>query len=387
MSTGSKLTKTELQALVDATNSYLTNAYTNKVIGPGSGKPRFELYHADLSLCSYKVRTVMAEKGATYFSHALHIMPAGKFVPHNYRPEYVRLRLQGAPDQKFVGGYTGASSVQSEGFDPCVVPTLVDHEEVKVVVDSRTICEHIDRAVGGTPLIPEGMEEVIDAQIRLVDEVPHVAALYGAHPDDDFRPIGLRKNIAGVHVKKIRALNAMIEQVKDDPALLEAYRAKISKEASAGAFVIDADGMRATHLKMAEHVDTLEAQLETHDGDWVCGDAFTMADIMWALSMYRLDWLGFGRLWADKSKRPRLIGYLDRVFARPSVRAGCIEWRGAHAPSPHVAEYSGAGAAANFFAHSARSLPLKEIFLGVPNVTLPPLEPLPPQASQKALSQ
>ncbi|MEM6681938.1 MAG: glutathione S-transferase family protein [Pseudomonadota bacterium] len=384
MAEATRLTHGELQRYVDAVNAYLVNSYTNVVVGADGAKPRFELYHADLSLCSYKVRTVLAEKAAAYVSHALHIMPIGKFVPHNYRPEYVRLRLLGAPGQKFVGGYTGASSVESEGFDPCVVPTLVDHEEAKVVVDSWRICKHIDRVAGGVPLIPEGMEDEIDAQIRLVDEAPHVAALYGAHPDDDFRPIGLKKNIAGVHAKKVRVLSAMIDQVQDDPVLLEAYRAKIAKEVSGGAFVMDADGMRATHEKMATHVDTLEAQLKSHDGDWVCGDVFTMADIMWALSMYRLDWLGFGRLWANKTERVRLTQYLDRVFARPSVRAGCIEWRGAHAPSPHVSEHSGGGAAVKFFSHALRSLPLKEIMLGVPNVTLPPLKPLPPQLSPTA---
>ncbi|MEL7028782.1 MAG: glutathione S-transferase N-terminal domain-containing protein, partial [Pseudomonadota bacterium] len=230
MSDPTSLTKTELRKLVDATNRHLRNSYANRMVGKGGGAARFELYHADPSLCSYKVRTVLAEKGAAYFSHAMQIMPAGNFVPHNYRPEYVRLRLKGAPDRDFVGGYTGASSVATEGFDPCVVPTLVDHETAQVIVDSRAICEYVDRAAGGSPLIPVGMEDAIDEQIRLVDQAPHVAALYGAHPDEDFRPIGLKKNIAGVHAKKIRVLEAMIDKVKDDPVLLAAYRAKIKKE-------------------------------------------------------------------------------------------------------------------------------------------------------------
>lgn len=384
MSQLEQLDKEELKSLVDATNSYLRNSYANRVIGTDAGEPRFELYHADPSLCSYKVRTVLAEKGVTYFSHAMQIMPAGKFIPHNYRPAYVRLRMKGAPGQKFVGGYTGASSVASEGFDPCVVPTLVDHEAARVVADSRAICDYIDREVGGIPLVPEEMENTIEEQIRLVDEAPHVAALYGAHPDEDFRPVGLRKNIAGVHPKKIRVLNAMIDQVANDPVLLDAYRAKIKKEAAGGAFMIDDEGMRDTHRKMAVHVDTLERQLESHDGDWVCGDQFTMADIMWSLSMYRLKWLGFGGLWEGKNNRARLNAYLDKAFARPSVRAGCIEWPGAHAPSPHVKEYAGPGAVFKFPIHLVRSIPWGEVIFGDPKVKLPPLEPLPSHASQTA---
>lgn len=384
MSTSSSSKHPDLQTLVDEANVHLKNRHANRIIGPHTGKPRFELYHADPSLCSYKVRTVLAEKGVTYMSHAMSIMPANKFVPHNYRPAYVRLRLLGAPDRDFVGGYTGASSVESEGFDPCVVPTLVDHEAGKVVVDSRAICDYIDSAVGGTPLVPAGMEDLIDEQIRLVDQAPHVAALYGAHPDEDVRPAGLRKNIAGIHVKKIRVLNAMLEQVKDDPVLLKAYRAKINKEAAGGAFMMDDDGMRETHKQMAAHVDTLERQLDTHEGDWVCGDQFTMADIMWALSLYRMKWLGFEPLWSGRAKRPRLNAYLDRAFARPSVRSGCIEWPGAHAPSPHTAEHSGPGAAVKFLVHLVRSQDWRDVLFGDPTVKLPELEPLPTPTSQTA---
>ena len=63
----------------------------------------------------------------------------------NYHPDYVRLRIRGAPGREFVNGYTGRSSATTEGFDPCVVPTLVDHETDQVLIDSRFICDHIDR--------------------------------------------------------------------------------------------------------------------------------------------------------------------------------------------------------------------------------------------------
>jgi hypothetical protein len=44
----------------------------------------------------------------------------------NYHPDYIRLRLRGGQGREMVSGYTGRSAVQSEGFDPAVVPTLVD---------------------------------------------------------------------------------------------------------------------------------------------------------------------------------------------------------------------------------------------------------------------
>lgn len=376
MGNRSTLDHEDLSELVDAVNANLGNTYQNKVIGETRGTaPRFELYHASPSLCSHKVRTVLAEKQLAYTSHDLNVMPAGKFVPHNYRPEYVKLRLQGAPDARLVSGYTGESSVTNQGFDPCVVPTLVDHQAARVVVDSNVICEYINAQIEtGTDLIPTDLADDIKAQDELVDQAPHVAALYGAHPDKDTRPMGLKKNIAGVHAKKIRALNAMIDLVGDDgdPEVLAAYRAKIAKESAAGAFVADAQTMRETHQQMSKHVDALDQQLRSHSNGWVCGPSYTMADIMWTVSIWRMKWLGFGHLWEADAGRDRLNAYLERAFARPSFRAAVADWPGAHGPSPHIAKYRGVGAMGEFAAYMLRSTNWREVLWGDGKTRLPP---------------
>ena len=79
--------------------------------------------------------------------------PVTFIIPANYRPGYVRLRLQGAPNLQYAEGYTGQSSVTTEGFDPCVVPTLVDHEKACVVIDSARICNYLDREVDSDPVL------------------------------------------------------------------------------------------------------------------------------------------------------------------------------------------------------------------------------------------
>ena len=86
----------------------------------------------------------------------MNLAPLGRHIPENFRPGYVRLRMQGAPSARwleeeeprvrlrmqgapsasFATGYTGRSAFSSEGFDACVVPTLVDHQAERVVVDS-----------------------------------------------------------------------------------------------------------------------------------------------------------------------------------------------------------------------------------------------------------
>lgn len=323
--------------VVAEANGPLRSAAQAKLIG--EGKPRFELYHSPPSLCSHKVRTVLLEKELPFLSHDMRIIAGNKSNPDNYYPGYVRLRLLGAPDAKMVEKYTGQSSVTTEGFDPCVVPTLVDHDKNKVVVDSSEICMYLDRE-GGTPnsLIPAAMDNEIKSQIELIDQAPHVASLYGAHPDGDVRPQGLAGNIKGVHAKKERALDEMIAMVPDEPKLIDAYKHKIAKERSAHDFIYDAASMRDTHKAMVKHVESLNELLNSHDGQWTLGDDYTMADIMWTVSVYRVMWLGIK---VDWQSMPAVTEYMERAIARPSFQEGVIKWWGGYSPSPHVKEFRG----------------------------------------------
>lgn len=375
MTDATEADRAALRKLVDAANAGLRSGYANKVVGnPSGGVPRFELYHSAPSLCSHKVRTTLAEKQAAYVSHDMTIMPMGKFIPQNYRPEYVRLRLRGAPGAQLVSGYTGESSVAQQGFDPCVVPTLVDHELAQVVVDSNAICTHIADAVDtGADLIPEALKADISTQVDLVDQAPHVAALYGAHPDDDRRPAGLRDRISGVHARKIRVLTTLLESIGDDPELRAAYESKIAKEAAAGEFVTTPDEMRAVHDRMARHLGDLDAQLGRSGGPWVLGEAYTLADITWTLSLWRMKWLGMGRFWEDGDGNARVAAYTDKAFKRPAFRSAVVAWPGSHAPSPHVPEHSGPGAARAFTLHMIRMTDWGKTLFGDPKFKLPPM--------------
>src|SRR3546814_3474147 len=84
--------------------------------------PRFELFHFVFSVCSQKVRGTLMEKGVTFGSNELTILPPQN---ENYYPQYVRLRLRSdaATKHRPVSSFTGQSSVDSEGFDPLVVPS------------------------------------------------------------------------------------------------------------------------------------------------------------------------------------------------------------------------------------------------------------------------
>lgn len=357
------MTDQSFAQLVDAANDVLAHPRREATFAGENGAlqaaPRFEVYHSAPSLCSFKVRAVLFERGISFRSHDMNIMPIRGSTPENYRPEYVRMRLRGAPNARLVDGYTGASAVATEGFDPCVVPTLVDREKQAVVVDSARICEYLDReCTQGESLVPKAMADAVRTQIDRVDRAPHVAALYGAHPDGDHRPGGLRTNIKDVHGKKIAAVEAMMAAAGNDAELQTAYRAKIVKESSADKFVYDRDSMRRAHRAMDEHVGELEAQLESCGGPWVLGDAYTLADIMWTNSIYRLKWLGMGRFWEEDASRPRVREYAERAFARPSFRRAVVNWPGAYGPSPHVKDFRGPLALLRFIWQMQRRQPI-----------------------------
>ncbi len=317
-----------LESLVAKANAPLTNPEMNRTVGDGS--PRFELYHFALSLCSQKVRVCLAEKGVTYLAHDINLQ-----IPllGNYDPAYVRLRLEADPGVGFASAYTGRSSVATEGFDAAVVPTLVDHAAGRVVVDSVEICRYIDAVTDpdGSLTLPELATEIA-AEIAIVDDTPHVAVFYGAHPDQDFRPERIRKGMPGVHDRKIAKIRTARELVASDPRLAAAYDAKIAKEEAGKLHVMSAGRMRASVDEILIIVHDLHRRLD--DGrTWICGEQFTLADVFWAVSLFRLKWLGMSFAWAgghalNRTVRPAVAGYGERLFERPEFRAAVINWPG-----------------------------------------------------------
>lgn len=323
----------EFDTLVDKARGAVHNGRHREQIGSAVDE-RWELYHAGFSLCSHKVRCTLSEIGDGYLSHEISVLPSGSKPPVNYQPHYMRLRLASEEGRaaKFATSFTGASGVRAEGFDPCVVPTLVDQSETRIIVDSRRICSYLASARAPTLLGGQRQGEV-ESLMDLVDNTPHVALLYGANPDGDRRPPPMQGMVSGIHEKKIDALRELKENVKGDPDLVAAYEAKISKETSAGEFV-------ATPEKMREAIDTTRDVLNqfesalTDGARWSVGDLPTLADIFWGVSLFRLQWLGYQWFWEDE-RLPKTHAYTHRIFAHPSIRSGLIEWPTVP-PSEHV---------------------------------------------------
>lgn len=318
-----------------------------KVVTPDAPRPsapdgasqdaagRFDLFHFTLSVCSQKVRATLYEKGAGWRSNELVIFPP---VNENYHPDYVRLRLmsEAAGASEAARGYSGATSVEDEGFDALVVPTLVDHEAGRVLTDSKRVCLYLDGALDGPKLVPETLRDAVLRQLSEVDRTPHAALLYGADPEGDHRPDPVRGDMKGIHARKIEAVERNMALADGDARVLSAYEAKIEKERAAARFVGDRDRMRGAIETTRDLLARLEDVLRRGGGPWVLGEAFTLADVFWGVSLFRLQWLGYAGLWEGRSgDLPRVRLYADRLYRRPSIKNGVIEWPG-HPPSPSV---------------------------------------------------
>lgn len=325
-----------LERLVAAANEPVTDPERTRRIG--ADPAQYELYHFGLSLCSQKVRLTLIESGARFSAHDINVsMP----LLGNYDLAYVRLRLQGREEQPLVRGYTGRSSTTTEGFDPAVVPTLVDLQARRVVTDSLRICRYVAARDSGAALTAAA-PEALATELEAVDRTPHVALLYGAHPDVDVRPERLRHNMRGVHDRKLEKIRAAREQASGDPELVAAFDAKIAKEEAARGFVHDPEQMRAALTDTLEQVAALDARLA--DGrTWACGDAYSLADVFWAVSLFRLAWLGMGFAWdgghvLNGTRRPCVSAYAERLFVRPAFRTAILDWPKTPR-SEHVARY------------------------------------------------
>lgn len=136
----------------------------------------------------------------------------GIIPAEHYSPAYVRLIAGRELNQDFVTGYSGRTSVETEGFDPCVVPLLIDYEAGRVIVDSKRICCYLD-AVSREPvqlLCDEAQARAeVMRQVDIVDRIPNGALLYGFHPDADRRPDILKSVMETVYDCKIIALEAL----------------------------------------------------------------------------------------------------------------------------------------------------------------------------------
>lgn len=265
----------------------------------------------------------------------------------NYQPAYVRLRSLGHPGGALVGEvFTGSTSAQSQGFDPLVVPTLVDRLKRKVVVDSKVICEYIENEIPSPVLMPpvgpvraggpsspaKAHGELIKKHLTLVDETPHMGMLYGLHLSDmlqDKLVVAFAKLISTAHAGQIKSVEAYLADSSLPSDLRPLYEAKKKKTELAQSRVGKSGGTKEGYKEMLNKVATflseLESDLKATGGPFICGAECTMADLVWHTSLLRLYELGFDGLFSEE-KLPKVHQYAMRILRHEGFAQATYLW-------------------------------------------------------------
>jgi 2,5-dichlorohydroquinone reductive dechlorinase len=299
-----------------------------EAVGPPlDGPPRLELFHAANSICSQKVRAVLAHHKMPYSSHTMNI-----FSGQTYLPDYVRLRLIGCERSgvPLVSAHTGSTSMSTGGCDPAVVPTLIDRERDEVIVDSKRICLYIDNLVPDSQLLrPPELGEAIDAELAIVDGLPNYQMLTGRPIGTDLRPQQLRDN-HGVKfsMSKVNRCDHYSKEFAQDRELLEAYQAKRKKELDAAEHLFSEESMRIAYAKVISACSLLENKLKTRHSTWLIANTVTMADLFWAIELLRIKNLGADHVW-EENKLPAVAKFVAAVQCFPSIQASVLTWPGA----------------------------------------------------------
>lgn len=290
-----------------------------------AGSPRFELFHAANSICSHKVRSVLAHHALPYTSHLVNM-----FQGQTYLPAYVRLRMVGC--ERFGGAlvsrHTG-STAASAGCDGAVVPTLVDWIGEKVIVDSKRICIHLDDQMpDDRQLRPSHLAAQIDKQLAIVDDLPNYQMLMGRIPGAA-EAATTASGIGGAFSqRKVAWCDQHLSENASDPTLVAAYRAKRAKELSAAENLFSPEAMRFAYERAELSVVELERSLGSDAGPWLHGDRVTMADLFWGIELLRMRNTGVSTFWENR-RLPRFEVFAAAAETLPAIRTAVIDWPGA----------------------------------------------------------
>ena len=296
---------------------------------PGASEPppRFELFHAPNSICSQKVRTVLAYHRIPHAAHTVNI-----FAGQTYLPSYVRLRLLGCARSAMplAATHSGSTSASQGGCDAAVVPTLVDWTAGEVVVDSKRICLYLDTAHGGPDtLMPPALADVIERELSVVDNLPNYQMLMGKPPQaDDGAPARGGGNGPGFSLKKVERCDGYLAQFADDEDLVQAYTAKRAKEMDAANRLFSPDAMRSAYLAAETECRNLDDKLGASGTPWLFGQAATMADLFWMVELLRMKNMGAAGFW-EAGRLPRVARFVSDAEGLPAIRTAILDWPGA----------------------------------------------------------
>ena len=289
----------------------------------GKGEPRFELFHAASSICSQKVRVVLAHHALPYLSHTLNM-----FVGQTYLPDYVRLRMLGCARYggALVSRHSGSTSSAADGCDGAVVPTLVDWATDAVIVDSKRICLYLDeQAPEDDRLRPAALAAAIDDDLEVVDNLPNYQMLMGRTAGGVEAAAVTTGLGASFSERKVEWCDRYLAEHGEDEVLAAAYTAKRAKELSAATELFSPDAMRAAYERAEKAVVDLEQKLVRRSTRWLYGEEPTMADLFWGIELLRMKNTGVATFW-EGGRLPQVERFSDQTEQISAIRTAILDW-------------------------------------------------------------
>nr|XP_027801012.1 ganglioside-induced differentiation-associated protein 1-like 1 isoform X2 [Marmota flaviventris] len=282
------------------------------------------LYHWTQSFSSQKVRLVIAEKGLACEEWDVSLPQS-----EHKEPWFMRLNL---------------------GEE---VPVIIHRDNI--ISDYDQIIDYVERTFtggmrgscpAGTPghwlcptehvvaLMPEAgsPQHARVLQYReLLDALPMDAYTHGCILHPELTTDSMIPKYATAEIRRHLA-NATTDLMKldheEEPQLSEPY---LSKQKKLMAKILEHDDV--SYLKkilgeLAMVLDQIEAELEKrkleNEGQkcelWLCGCAFTLADVLLGATLHRLKFLGLSKKYWEDGSRPNLRSFFERVQRRFAFR-------------------------------------------------------------------
>lgn len=238
-----------------------------------------ELYYFPDSLCSQKVKLVLAEKNLKWNGRLINLLTF-----ENLKPYYINLNPKG------------------------VVPTLV--HDGKVICDSAMIIRYLDEQFPNPSLIPNelALRQTMDGWIDLQNRFPMRELMYGNY-----------KGIDGIILQRsVEIKEKLIPRLmQKNPELKERYIAKLEDVKQWNQTIRDSKKIADINAQIEPLLSRLEHQLRKTE--WLCGETYSLADVVWTAVLNRLNELNFGYLWEDNSQS-EITKYFQRLKDRPSFQ-------------------------------------------------------------------
>ncbi|XP_016074798.1 PREDICTED: ganglioside-induced differentiation-associated protein 1-like 1 isoform X3 [Miniopterus natalensis] len=215
------------------------------------------------------------------------------------------------------------------------VPVIIHRDNI--ISDYDQIIDYVERTFTGEHVVAL-MPEVGSAQHarvlqyrELLDSLPMDAYTHGCILHPELTTDSMIPKYATAETRRHLA-NATTDLMKldheEEPQLSEPY---LSKQKKLMAKILEHDDV--SYLKkilgeLAMVLDQIEAELEKrkleNEGQkcelWLCGCAFTLADVLLGATLHRLKFLGLSKKYWEDGSRPNLQSFFERVQKRFAFR-------------------------------------------------------------------